>query len=240
MFFRALLVALVGVTCNAASAAAFEALEADRPFATSTSRALEQGIYQLEQGTRYEAGAIGTLSFPSLHRLGLGSDAELMIETPIVTLSGGQAKLADLTIGGKWRFAEGGGWGEFPSMGLVVLAAIGEEGQMAPRLLMAIDTALPGAIKLGTNLGAFLALDSTPWLHYTATMAWCPFERLKLGAELLGDSPTTGGSPRMGVGGGLGWLVDPSTQVDMLLYKGIAPQDSEWSASLGMTMRWGI
>lgn len=239
MVKRALLLALVGLMGDGHSALAFEDFEPERPFTTTTSEPLEQGLYQLEQGARLQGGAASTLSFPSLHRLGLGSNAELMLESPLVTVTNGQARMADLSIGGKWRFVEGGAWGQVPSMGLVAKALLLESGQILPRLTWALGTELPGALKLETNLGVSWQADATAGLHYSAALAWGLTERFRLCAEVTGErSPGTG--QRWGIDGGFGWLLEPSTQVDMLLYKGMTPQAADWTGALGLSKRWGM
>lgn len=234
MFRRALFVALTGSALSGAPAIAFEDIDAERPFLGMSSRALEQGLYQLEQGAWYEGG---TLSFPSLHRFGLGSEAELLISTPLMLLAPGQGRMGDLSVGGKWRFLGGG---EHAAMGLVALAAIGAEGQLAPRASLVLDLPLPGALLLTSNLGASLAADAAPRLHYSAALACGLLEGLKLCTEIVGEHAPGSSGQRIGLDAGLGWLVEPSTQVDLLLYKGVTPQAPEWSGSIGVSKRWGM
>jgi len=237
MFKRALLLALLALAGDWNPALAFEGFEADRPFISTTSQTLEQGIYQLEQGARFDSGAASAVTFPSVHRLGLGSDVELMLESPLVTISSGQARMADLSIGAKWRFVEGDEG--LPAMGLLARAAIAESGQVLPRLTWAVEAALPGALMLETNLGTSWEEDATAWLHYSAALAWHLTDRLNLCAEVAGEGSTAAATPRVGVDGGLAWLLEPSTQLDMLLYKGMTPQAADWSASIGLSRRWG-
>lgn len=234
MVVRALLLSVVGLMGLAATAHAFEGFYAERPFLGMTSRPLDQGLYQLEQGTRLENGS---LTFPSLHRLGLGSDSELILSSPLVTLVQGEGRLADLSVGAKWRFAGGG---ELPALGVVGLAAVNDEGRIAPRLTLVADMALSGALTLGANLGASMGLNAAAWWHYTATLAWQLTDSLKVCTELVGEQAINDGRSLLGVDAGFGWLVEPSTQVDVLLYKGMAPLAPEWSASIGVSKRWGM
>lgn len=229
---------LIALLAQGAPAFALEGIEPDRPFSGLTSQTLEQGLYQLEQGVRYDA--VSTFTFPSLHRLGLGSGCELLLESPLVTLANGESRMADLSVGAKWRFVEGGAWGEAPAMGLVALAELGAEGQLRPRMALALDTALPGALKLGTNLGTYVAADDSARARVSAAIAWSLVERLRIGVELVGETDLSAGGPQWGVNTGVGWMLEPSTQLDMLVYKGMTPQVAEWSASFGVSRGWGM
>lgn len=232
MDVRALLLAMA-LSGWATTALAFEGIEAERPFLGMTSRALEQGVYQLEQGAWLSGGS---LSFPSRHRLGLGSDAELILTSALVTFDQGQGRMENLSIGGKWCVTGGG---PLPELGLVALTEVGAEGELSPRVTMVLDLPLFDAWSLGSNFGASWAASDTR-LHYSAALAWVPCAWLKLCAEAVGERDTTTGSQRLGLDGGLGWLVEPSTQVDLLLYKGVTPQAPDWSGSIGVSKRWGM
>lgn len=228
---------LSSVLVAVAAPALAEPITTDRPDIAESSLAMGAGAYQLEQGTSYEATG---LSFPSLQRLGIGSNVELRLETPIVTLSGAQAAFTEVGLGAKWHFMDGGELGQMPSMGLIGHAVINNLGQVEPVFKLAADTSLPLDVDLGMNVGASLPPGNTaPAINYAASLSRSLTDTFRVYVEASGVNDLTANASELGVDGGMALLLDESLQLDMAVYKGLTATSTDWYVGAGISKRWG-
>lgn len=229
-----------GIAMGATEAKAAEPITTDRPDIAESSLVAGLGVYQVEQGLAFEAGSSGGLSFPSLHRLGIGSNVELRLETPIVSLSGGQTTFTELAVGAKCHLGGSGELGELPTMGVIGHAIINAQGQVEPIVKLAVDTSLPLELDLGMNVGASLPPGNTaPALNYVAAVSRSLTDSLRVYVEGSGVSDAGASTQEFGVDGGLAFLIDPSLQLDVAVYKGLTASSTDWYAGFGISKRWG-
>ncbi len=234
---RVLLVSVIAVSVLSSAPALAEPITTDRPDIAESSLAMGAGAYQLEQGTSFEAGG---LSFPSLQRLGIGSNVELRLETPIVTLSGAQAAFTEVGLGAKWHFLDGGELGHMPSMGLIGHAVVNSLGQVEPVFKLAADTSLPLEFDLGMNVGASLPPGNTsPALNYAASLSRSLSDSFRFYVEASSVNDLMAGTNELGVDGGVALLLDESLQLDMAVYKGLTDTSTDWYVGAGISKRWG-
>lgn len=234
---RLLSLVLAALACCLAHPAAAEPITTDRPDIAESSLAVGPGAYQLEQGMSYEAGA---LSFPSLHRLGIGSNVELRLETPVVSVSGGKASFDELALGAKWHVMDGGELGRMPSLGVIGHAVINAKGQVEPVVKLALDMSLPLEFDLGINVGASLPPgNSVPSINYAASVSRSLTDALRCYVEASGANDPGAGSTEFGIDGGVAFLLDESLQLDAAVYKGLTATSTDWYAGLGISKRWG-
>jgi hypothetical protein len=213
----------------------------DRPDIAESSETVGHGVYQLEQAAQYDAsGGIGALSFPSLHRVGLGDRFELRMETPLVNIQNGVPAFDELAVGGKLHVVDGGGLGEWPSVALLAHAALTQGGGIEPIAKVLIDTTLPLDFELGFNAGATLPSGSAgPTGTFTSALSHDLVESLRSYVELSGERNFAGAQDVLGLDGGLVYLVNDDLQLDVAVYRGLTAAATEWYVTTGVSARWG-
>lgn len=228
----------------------------DRPDVAESSETVGAGRFQLETGVHMDATGGGerlSLSSPLKLRLGVTSGFELHLETAGLLLEldrpgGDQAStlvgLGALDLGFKVHLWEGRSW--LPSTGLLValtLPAGGAEGtslMLSPTL--AADWEITEALSLGVNVGLTVTLASgaTHAARYAVAMGrtLAPLtDRLRIYAEVSGESPLGDGEHQLLAGGGLSLLLTPTLQLDMLAFAGLTEASPEAGGGLGVSFK---
>lgn len=225
----------------ALQAPAAAAIVTDRPDIAESSLALRSGAYQIEQATQYEAGgATGSFVFPSLHRLGVGHGVELRVETPVTRVMAGSAAFEEFALGTKWHVFDGGEWGEWPSLALLGHVAFDERGRAEPIFKLLADTCLPGEFELGLNVAASLPPEDGGAYGYALSCCHGVFGSLDAYAEIAGvERPLAPAAREFGVDGGFKYFFTPDAQLDVALYRGLAPGSPDWYLTSGLSLRWG-
>jgi hypothetical protein len=236
-------VAVVGALVLAWAPPAWaEALQTDRPDIAETSRAVGQGVYQIEQAFQPEWGPTGALSLglPSLHRFGLTRDLELRLETPLVDWNGRQLSPAPVSLGFKYSFFGPEEGQDHATAAWLCHVDRDPAGNLGALVKFALDADLPWGWESGFNAHVDKGPEAPgPHLGF----AWAVAHELpglpglEWYGELSGDTePRQGGRPTLGLDGGLIWLVNPNTQFDTAWYRN---QDGTWYWTLGWSNRWG-
>ncbi|MEO8382957.1 MAG: transporter [Acidobacteriota bacterium] len=221
----------------AAPLRAQEAIAADRPGFADGSSIVGKGIFQVEVGANLDQGDDTVLSLPTLFRWGLSDALELRIESDVLSLTGGDAEIAPLAAGFKWRFRDG----EVP---LSLLASVGlPSGEGSSRsegfeteVRVVSDIDLGNGFSFTPNAGVAVAEGGPFTAVVAATVgkevgAFGPFLDVELRA---GD-----GDPAMIVDGGVAWIVRNDTQLDVAGGASVLGDDSsDWFLTAGISHRF--
>jgi hypothetical protein len=208
----------------------------DRPDIAESSLVVDRGMYQIEQGVLVETvGEDTSVAFPSLHRLGIGHNLELRVETPIMTAGAGGPAFDGVALGFKWHLQDGGDLGDVPSVGVLVHADIAPDGLVSPIGKVAIDTSLPLGLELGINVGGTLTESREPELNYAVACGRFVSDNLRFYAE--GSGAASVEDREFGVDGGLSYLITNDVQWDISARQSLVG-DAGWYIGTGISARF--
>lgn len=187
----------------------------DRPDIAESSIAVGSGTYQVEQGLLAETvDGQTSISFPSLHRFGLGHNLEFRVETPILSASAADQAFDGVAVGFKWHVQDGGELGEPPSLALYLHGDIGPDGEVLPIAKALIDTSLPGDLEVGINVGGTLTPgDREPEFNYAVALGRFLNDTFRVYAE--GSGANSLNAREFGVDAGVSLLLTDNVQWDM-------------------------
>ena len=223
----------------AAGGAFAEPLVTDRPDIAESSEVLEARVYQWEQGGAVErAEGRSTGTFPSLHRFGLGHGVELRVETPVMAIADRHAGFEDVAVGAKWHLLDGGGRARPPSLALLGHAVVDADRRLSGIFKLAADTGLPLDFDLGVNAGATVGHAASAL--YAASLSHALAGPLRGYLEISGEHPLRQEGPAaVAMDLGVALLLGDDVQLDGALLRGLSAGAPDWSATVGLSTRWG-
>ncbi|MCA0175049.1 MAG: transporter [Proteobacteria bacterium] len=247
VLFAAALLAAVNVH-------AAEAFDADRPDESESAEVVGDGYFQVETSVMSErvraddGRRVTRQSTPTLLRLGVAEDWELRLETDGRLREGGINGWADLSLGVKWHSQDGDEEAWRPSMAwlahldLTTGAAAFRAPGLRPSLRVVAEWELPAGGSLSVMPGVFSARDEAGARYVGGILAvalgraFTP--RLKGFVEVAAGqlAGSRHGGDEWLLDGGLIYLLTPTVQIDVALYKGLTASaaDSGWTAGLSV------
>ncbi len=228
----------------------------DRPDVAESSETVGAGRFQLEAGTALDAADDGetlNMSTPLKLRLGITDSFELHLETPglLVVRETGAAGEGDtqvgfgaVDLGFKLHLAAGGGL--LPSTGVLLALTLpsggSDDASMALSPTLAMDWEITDALGAGANVGLTFNLHegATHAVRYALAVGrtLAPLsDRLRLYAEVSGESPMGDGEHEVWLGGGVSFLVTPDLQLDAAASAGMTEATPLLTAGVGISYK---
>lgn len=227
------------------TAQAQEPLVTDRPDAAESALTVGPDTFQLETGvTSTREGGITQISLPTLLRFGLGKSWEFRVESDTLAFQNpGVNSFRDVSLGVKTNLLTSEDTNVGLLVGLNVPVGNGDlKGTVDPSLALLLDQSLVGELGLGLNVGVTISGDSgARFVQYSwATSLSHPVSQdLTAYLEFYGEGPDRiGGTTQTVADGGLTYLVNRDTQLDLFYAKGLTSQGIDWSIGLGLSKRY--
>jgi hypothetical protein len=256
--------ALLLLACSAplAHAADDDAINPDRPDVANSSQVVGQGRVQLEIGANWDRQRndeqhVRTLSAPTLLRLGLSETTELRFETDGRSIeherdlaSGARTTSAgwnDISLGAKWRFADGEG--VHPAMALIGKVAL-PTGSPAlrgkgflPQVALAAEWDLAQDWSLALSPGAGRDLDDNGARYSYGILAASLGKKFtehvqgffELAAPQIASASHGGSQKQIDVG--VSWLLNKNCQIDAMVLHGLNRNTPDLGLAFGLSVR---
>jgi hypothetical protein len=240
----------------AASSGIFaEPLVTDRPDATESSSVIAPGFAQFEMGVTAIEDADGESAVEyggSLLRVGLVEDWELRLGWGGYLESDSVSGANDAMLGFKYYITpEGDSWFD-PEAAILVHTSlpVGDRDitsdALDPDFLLSFSHTLSEQFSLGYNLGGMLetsekADGSETTLSsglYSVAVGYGATEQLGLFLEVFGAVGLSAEESPASLDGGITWLFNDDSQLDLFAGVGINGDADDWFVGLGYSIRW--
>jgi hypothetical protein len=213
-----------------------EPIVADRPGFADGSATVGKSTVQLEVGANLEDAGESFLSLPTLLRIGLTDALELRIESDVIGFSDGDQDLAPIAAGFKLRLLEG-------DVPLSLLASVQPPSggrtfgatQFESEIRLVSDINLGNGLSLTPNAGIALVEGDGPSAVVAATL------EKELGHVLpfVDVEARTGHGTSMIIDGGVAWIVNNDTQLDVAGGFDVAGDEyPDWFITAGISRRF--
>ena len=240
----------------ASSLAQAEPLVTDRPDATESSSVVAPRFAQFEIGLTTGDDTNGesfTQSGGSLLRVGLVEDWELRLGWDGYQDGPAGAGAGDGLLGFKYRIAPEARETFFPEMALLVHTTVPwgaddfSSDEFDPSFLFAFSHTLNDRWSLGYNLGAQLATSDTANGSdttlasglYSVALGYGATEQLSFFLEVFGDVGLSAETSSTSLDGGLTWLFNDDSQLDLFAGVGLDDDAEDWFLGIGYSIPFG-
>ena len=226
-----------------------EGINTDRPHTTEAPYVLPGGRIQTENGVLYvrERGDGGAwqITFPTLVRVGTGSDWEFRFESDNYALQHGTRGLTDPTVGFKHKFYDDG---VEISVLFKLNIPVGNRAYRAegvePDLKFLFSYEITDGLELEWNVGMASRVDKLTGkrlgqIQYVTSLTQDINETLAVYGEIAGEGPDQLGNPTTHVFDA-GFLIklNSETQLDIEYYRGLSSSGVDWGIGMGLSRRW--
>ncbi len=233
-----------------------ESLVTDRPDATESSSVVAPGFMQVEFGLATSEDAEGESVHGyggTLVRVGLLEDWELRLGWDGYSEASAGSGAGDGLLGFKYYIAPEGRDVFLPEMALLVhtTVPVGDDGfssdEWDPSFLLSFSHTLSDRWSLGYNVGAELATsetadgDDTTLASglYSIALGYGATDQLGLFIEVFGDVGLSAETSSASLDGGLTWLFNDDSQVDVYAGVGLSEHADDWFVGVGYSFRFG-
>jgi hypothetical protein len=242
---------LAGVACTGPAAAQ---IATDRPNVVESSLTVAPGIFQFEGGISLDRGADPDVwTTPILLRWGLVEEWELRLETPGLTRIGDPVDVngrSDVAVGAKWSFLPADGEG-VPSVAAIFhldlplgSSELGQDG-VRPSVRATADWTLDENTGLGLLGGVRFDRQGTERFA-SGILAVALYRVLAEDLSGYGEFALSriagdefGGDVAL-LNGGLLYLLDTDTQLDVQLGVGVSESAPDVALTVGFSRRFGV
>lgn len=260
---RLLLTFSLGVIGGGPAQAADDEIATDRPDFVESSDVVGRGRWQIETSIAYERDRSGGLrtrlrSTPTLLRIGTGDNWELRLETDGALrlhsseqgLSERQRGWSDLALGLKWHQSDGDEESGRPGLAWLLHVDVDSgspafRGQgLRPSLRMVAEWELPGGWSAGVMPGLYQDRDEQGRRYVGGILAAVLGKSLTADLrgfiELAGQqlAPARHGGHLITLDAGLALLLNPSTQLDLALARGLNKNSPDFAWTLGLSLKY--
>jgi len=224
-------------------------IQTDRPDQTESPYIVPKNYIQVENGLLFEKQNknVSTFEHPStLWKFGLNDRLEFRLITQFISIKENDSVITGLspvTFGFKTKLLEEKGWLPMTSfIGHITTSSLAgrkfKTSYIAPAFRFTMQHTLSERMALGYNLGAeWNGEDPQPTYIYTLTTGISITDKLGSYIELYGFLPD-GSRPDHRFNGGLTWLLNNNTMIDVSGGPGLTSNAPEYFVAMGASFRF--